>query len=260
MVLFQNIPTLLSLLTFGKTFSFTVKRNADFKDIDEAILRMVEHGESELEHSQMSGDHIHILADKEFRMLLSSEEEDGDDVSVYESIRDENQDILTKIEKLYSAFRSHEHHHGHLPDLPLLSIVEQEPHSMTIRIKPREVMPDTMVRLSYERVPAHRKPCMAHLDDPVLEYIPLIRNSQTHIIRDLPKGKYIVCGEAMDQSGEVYQDSCFETRIKRQNVKGLQTGVQALILIALVVVVSVIVYAVLFQICKRTCRAAPTKE
>ena len=147
MVLFQNIQIFLSLLTFGKTFSFTVKRNADFKDIDEAVLntRVVAHGDSEPEQRQMSEDHIHIFADKEFKMLLSSEEEDDDDVSVYESIRDENQDILTKIEKLYSAFRSHEHHHGHLPDLPLLSIVEQEPHSMTIRVKPREVMPDTMV-------------------------------------------------------------------------------------------------------------------
>ena len=74
--------------------------------------------------------------------------------------------------------------------------------------------------MSYERVPLHRKPCMAHLDDPVLEYIPLIRNSQTHMLTDLPKGKYIVCGEAMDQSGEVYQDSCFETRIRRHNVEG----------------------------------------
>ena len=55
---------------------------------------------------------------------------------------------------------------------------------------------------------------MAHLDDPVLEYIPLIRTSQTYMLRDLPKGKYIVCGEAMVM-GEVYQASCFETRIDR---------------------------------------------
>ena len=145
MVLFQNIQIFFSLLTFGKTFSFTVKRNADFKDIDEAVLRVVEQGDSEPEQGQLSEDHIHVFGDKELKMMLSSEEEYNDDVSVYESIRDENQDILTKIEKLYSAFRSHEHHHGHLPDLPLLSIVEQEPHSMTIRVKPREVMPDTMV-------------------------------------------------------------------------------------------------------------------
>ena len=58
---------------------------------------------------------------------------------------------------------------------------------------------------------------MAHLDDPVLEYIPLIRTSQTYMLMDLPKGKYIVCGEAMDQGGEVYQESCFETQIRRQD-------------------------------------------
>ena len=58
---------------------------------------------------------------------------------------------------------------------------------------------------------------MAHLDDPVLQHIPLIRTSQTYILRDLPKGKYIVCGEAMDHSGSVYQESCFETRIRRED-------------------------------------------
>jgi hypothetical protein len=57
---------------------------------------------------------------------------------------------------------------------------------------------------------------MAHLDDPVHEYIPLIRTSQTYMLMDLPKGKYIVCGEAMDHIGKVYQDSCFETRIRRE--------------------------------------------
>ena len=61
---------------------------------------------------------------------------------------------------------------------------------------------------------------MAHLDDPVLEYIPLIRTSQTYMLTDLPKGKYIVCGEAMDQEGEVYQESCFETRIRKLKIEG----------------------------------------
>jgi len=259
-----NIQMFASLITIGQLASFTVKRNADLKDIDiEDVLgqTIVESGDSETEHSQLSEDHMHILADNEFKVLLTaSEEYDDNNVSIYESIRDENQDILTKIEKLYSAFKSHEHHHGHQPDLPLVSMVEQEPHSMTIRLKPKEIMPDTMVRLSYERVPSHRKPCMAHLDDPVLEYIPLIRTSQTYEIRDLPKGKYIVCGEAMDQGGEVYQESCFETRIRRQEVVGLQSGVQVLIVISLVIVLCVIVYAILFQICKRTCRAGPANE
>ena len=40
------------------------------------------------------------------------------------------------------------------------------------------------------------------------------------MLKDLPRGKYIVCGEAIDQEGEVYQESCFETRIRRQEVEG----------------------------------------
>jgi hypothetical protein len=57
---------------------------------------------------------------------------------------------------------------------------------------------------------------MAPLDSPMLEYMPIIRTSQTYMLRDLPRGKYIVCGEAMDKDGEVYQESCFETQIRRQ--------------------------------------------
>jgi hypothetical protein len=158
MKLRHNVKIFFLLFTVRQGLSLTVKRNADFKDIDEeAVLDGGvsnsddnEHLNDNSEHAQFSEDHIHIVADNEFKVMLSSDEEyddkDEDDNSVYETIRDENQDILTKIEKLYTAFRSDEHHHGHLPDLPLLSIVEQEPHSMTIMLKPREVQPDTMVR------------------------------------------------------------------------------------------------------------------
>ena len=147
-----DIQMFVSLITIGQLASFTVKRNADLNNIDiEAVLgqTIAESGDREKEHSQLSEDHMHIVTDNEFKVLLAaSEEYDEDNASIYESIRDENQDILTKIEKLYSAFKSHEHHHGHRPDLPLVSMVEQEPHSMTIRLKPREVMPDTMVRVN----------------------------------------------------------------------------------------------------------------
>ena len=158
----HNMQILFLFFSLGQLYSFTVKRNADFEDIDvKAVLDEIigddsEHLRDDLEHSQFSEDHIHILANNEFKVMLSTGEEydddDGeeDDISVYETIRDENQDILTKIEKLYTAFKSHEHHHGHIPDLPLLSIVEQEPHSMTIRLKPKEVMPDTMVSKGHQ--------------------------------------------------------------------------------------------------------------
>ena len=116
----------------------------------------------------------------------------------------------------------------------------------------------------------HRQPFINHLDDPVQEYIPLIRTSQTYTLTDLPKGKYIVCGEAMDHMGEVYQESCLEIRIRRmeskggrvkrltliiliQSIAGLQGGVQALIVISLLTVMAVIVYAILYQICKKYC-------
>ena len=55
---------------------------------------------------------------------------------------------------------------------------------------------------------------MLHLDDPVMEFIPLIRRAQSYTLSELPMGKYIVCGEAMVM-GEVYQASCFQTNINR---------------------------------------------
>ena len=66
----------------------------------------------------------------------------------------------------------------------------------------------------------HREPAIEHLDDPVQEYIPLIRSSQTFTISSLPRGKYIVCGEALDKMGDVYQESCLETRIRKKENKG----------------------------------------
>ena len=77
------------------------------------------------------------------------------------------------------------------------------------------------LHLQYERVPQHRQPAMQHLADPVEEYIPLIRTSQTFTITDLPRGKYIVCGEAMDKMGKVYQEGCLETRISQKEKKGM---------------------------------------
>ena len=63
----------------------------------------------------------------------------------------------------------------------------QEPHTMTIMMKPTKMEPETKVRLLYERVPAHRKPNMSHLDRPVTDLIPLIRHRQTYVIDNLPR-------------------------------------------------------------------------
>ena len=49
--------------------------------------------------------------------------------------------------------------------------------------------------------------------------------------------------------GDVYQESCLESLIL--SLKGLQSGVQALIVIYMVMLVAVIVYAILLQVCKK---------
>merc|ERR1711983_724953 len=126
-------------------------------------------------------------------------------------------------------------------------MMSTEPHSMSLMVKPMHYKPDTMVRLLYERVPAHRQPVLQHLDDPVIEYVQLTRRVQSHLLTELPKGKYIVCGEAMVQ-GVVYQASCFETRIERLDNNTLQTGVKVIIIISIVMVVLVVIYAIFYRL------------
>lgn len=100
---------------------------------------------------------------------------------------------------------------------PLINAVETRPHSLSILINTKEFRADTMIRLQYERVPLHRDSLfMQHLDDPVVEYFPLTMRMQTHNLTELPKGKYIVCGEALLR-GEVEQANCFEIMIERFN-------------------------------------------
>ena len=89
---------------------------------------------------------------------LSSFEDNEEDYesesehSIYASIKNENISILTKIERLYNAFKSytadHDRHHPH--EIPLLRIVTTEPHSLTVRIQPRKLKPDSMVCMIYK--------------------------------------------------------------------------------------------------------------
>merc|ERR1740128_1088682 len=123
---------------------------------------------------------------------------------------------------------------------------------MSLMVKPKDYIPETMLRLLYERVPLHRKPVMQQLDDPVIEYIPLTRRVQSHDLTELPMGKYIVCGEAMVK-GDVYQASCFETRIERLDNNTLQTGVKVIIIISIIMVILVVIYAILYRLCKGRC-------
>jgi len=118
---------------------------------------------------------------------------------------------------------------------------------MRIQIKPYIFYPETMIRLLYERVPKNKQPHMHHLDDPVIEYIPLSRQYQDYDIENLPMGKYIVCGEAQN-NGSVTQANCFETLVDRLDNNMLQSGVIGVIAIAILIVVSVIFYAVYHRI------------
>ena len=87
------------------------------------------------------------------RMLLDTlgifESSDASDdpeeeVSVYDSIKDENTSLLTAIERLYNMLHSQRGDHVGQED-PLLDLENTGPHSLTLRIQPRYLHPDTMV-------------------------------------------------------------------------------------------------------------------
>jgi len=132
-------------------------------------------------------------------------------------------------------------------DHPLVQLTHIEPHAMRIMIKPRVFQPKIMIRLLYERVPRLKTAHMEHLDDPVIEYIPLYGDSQEYGIENLPMGKYIVCAEAQID-GTIIQSNCLETHVERLDNNMLQSGVIAVIAVAIFIVFSVILYAVYYRI------------
>ena len=69
-------------------------------------------------------------------------------MSVYESIKDENLSLLTKIERLYNVFQSKLGKEQ--TESPLLTISSSAPHSLIIQITPRKLRPDTMVQYGIE--------------------------------------------------------------------------------------------------------------
>ena len=70
--------------------------------------------------------------------------ESESDLSIYESIKDEKSSILTKIERLYNAFKSLQVHEDQEHEFPLLTIIGTEEHSITIRLKTKQLQQDTM--------------------------------------------------------------------------------------------------------------------
>jgi len=147
---------------------------------------------------------------------------------------------------------------------PLISLMDIKPHSMQIMIKPRDFQPRIMVRILYERVRISKTAHLHHLDDPVTEVIPLYKDKQYFEIENLPKGKYIVCGEArIAGSLDPFQTNCFETLVDRLDNNRLQPGVIVLTSISILIVVGAILYAVFYNAhnkaklrkSKRTCVA-----
>jgi len=147
---------------------------------------------------------------------------------------------------------THEHPNNHLHgqgkmEDPLIMLMKIEPHALDLLVRPRIFVPGTMVRLMYERVPRNRPPLLQHLDDPVIEYVPLHWPAQHHRLQDLPMGKYIVCGEA-HKEGHVVQANCFETVIDRLDNNMLPGGVVGVICVAIISIFLVIVYAIYYRV------------
>ena len=52
----------------------------------------------------------------------------------------------------------------------------------------------------------------------------------------------------MDSLETVFQESCFETKIVREESEDLQVGVKAIIVIAITIVIFVVFYNILYQV------------
>jgi len=157
----------------------------------------------------------------------------------------------------FSATHEHPHNYPHnkgrMED-PLIMLMKIEPHALDLLVRPRVFVPGTMVRLMYERVPRNRPPLLQHLDDPVIEYVPLHWPAQHHRLQDLPMGKYIVCGEA-HKEGHVVQANCFETIIDRLDNNMLPGGVVGVICVAIISIFLVIVYAIYYRVTRESRRS-----
>jgi len=139
----------------------------------------------------------------------------------------------------------------HSVEHPLLTLMHIEPHAMQLLVKPKVFQPGAMVRLMYERVPRNRPPLMQHLDDPVIEYIPVQRPAQQHYLYDLPMGKYIVCGESQ-MDGKIVESNCFETIIDKHDNNMLQSGVVVVVAAAIIIVFLASVYSIYHKIVSKS--------
>jgi len=211
---------------------------------------------------------------KLYDVVTDNVESDNLEEDVEEEVVDEDaayQNRLAELQRKYGSkmmseveeedFRfsaSHEHPNDHLQgsgkmEDPLIMLMKIEPHALDLLVRPRIFVPGTMVRLMYERVPRNRPPLLQHLEDPVIEYVPLHWPAQHHRLQDLPMGKYIVCGEA-HKEGHVVQANCFETVIDRLDNNMLPGGVVGVICVAIISIFLVIVYAIYYRVTRESRR------
>merc|ERR1712066_733014 len=222
------------------------------------------------EHSQNFNTNLYdvVTDDKEGDNVEEEEAQEDvvveDEDAAYENRLEELQrkygSKMSKIDSedfRFSATHEHPHNYPHnkgrMED-PLIMLMKIEPHALDLLVRPRVFVPGTMVRLMYERVPRNRPPLLQHLDDPVIEYVPLHWPAQHHRLRDLPMGKYIVCGEA-HKEGHVVQANCFETIIDRLDNNMLPGGVVGVICVAIISIFLVIVYAIYYRVTRESRRS-----
>ena len=57
-------------------------------------------------------------------------------------------------------------------------------------------------------------------NDPVEEYIALVRTPQDYTISGLASGEYFLCGEVMDNAGVIHQHQCLEAATSEPSSEG----------------------------------------
>ena len=136
---------------------------------------------------------------------------DSDDLEINGGMDDKYFTLLENLRKKIMAEKANgqsESKEIHLEENdirhPLISLMAIKPNSMRLLVKPKTLDVHSMVnnweiyfqalcdwcvqvRLMYKRVPRNKAPHRKHLDDPIIEIVPLYRYDQEHYIHDLPR-------------------------------------------------------------------------
>ena len=99
----------------------------------------------------------------------------------------------------------------------LVSVTDSQPYMVTLLFQFADSDSAQLeMRLLYERVPHHYTPDLGKLDNPIVKYIQVFNTSLDvkYTISDLPKGKYIMCAQIMN-NGQVFRSECIDFIIER---------------------------------------------